>query len=236
MATPATTLKDASEVTVPGLEGLDLPEAPGAGDADQPAPVDQGYGLKADGTPKRKPGRPAGSGRRRAAAGPRAVPPPRKPGPKRAPAKTQSPYVNAVAGPLQMLGAALVISAQQSGSAALLADAAAIGEHTPAIAQALADVADQDDRVAAVLDRLAQVGPWGAVITALIPLTLQIAANHGVAAAGVAGAMFGVKPPQELVDKMLRDQQRFTAAWEAQEAADAEWAAAEMAAAQDARV
>jgi formate-dependent nitrite reductase cytochrome c552 subunit len=42
-------------------------------------------------------------------------------------------------------------------------------------------------------------------------------------------------PPQELVDKMLRDQQRFMAEWEAQEAADAEWVAAEMAAAQDAR-
>ena len=52
----------------------------------------------------------------------------------------------------------------------------------------------------------------------------------------MAGAMFGVKPPQELVDKMMSEQQRFRAAWEAQEAAQDAWEAAEMAAAQDGRV
>lgn len=58
------------------------------------------------------------------------------------------------------------------------ADAAAIGMHWEGISTALADVAEEYDVVAAPIDFLIKVGPLSAVALAVLPLALQIGANH----------------------------------------------------------
>lgn len=81
------------------------------------------------------------------------------------------------------------------------ADAAAIGQHWPPVAQELANVADTSDFVAKPIDFLIEVGPYGGLIAALLPLGLQIAANHGwVDATKLVGQ--GVVPPDVLEAQM----------------------------------
>lgn len=110
-----------------------------------------------------------------------------------------------------MLATALALSGAANNSPTLIADAYAIGRHTPAISQALGDIADADPRVAAVLEKLAQVGPWGALIGALVPLAMQLAANHGVAAAAQFGSALGVVNPSVLLEEAVAEQEKFAA-------------------------
>lgn len=201
-----------SEVTLPGQSELwpDPDAAPAVAPAAEPAAP---YGRRKDGQPARKPGRPRKA--RANAAGPKVPAPPgaartapRKPAARK---PAVSPYEAAVAGPLQMLATSLAITGAAQKSPVLVADAHAIGKHAPVIAKALAEIADQDPRVAAVLERLAQVGPWGALVGALVPLALQLAANHGASAAITFGGALGVVHPQALLDEALAEQQRFLA-------------------------
>lgn len=176
------------------------PPAPGA---DPAAP----YGRKADGTPKAKPGRPAGTPNRepRAAARPRVAP---APGPAPAPAAKKAGQKKAAAGPdyrggvmglLQVVSMPLMVAGAKND--ALLADAATISIHGPVIATALADLAAERPEVAAVLDRVMSAGPYGALIAAVVPLAVQIAANHRAVPGPVASAL-GAQDPADLVGMM----------------------------------
>lgn len=84
------------------------------------------------------------------------------------------------------------------------ADAAAIGQHFNPIAVELAKIADSNEAVAKPIDFLIEVGPYGALVTAVLPMALQIAANHGwVDASRLMGQ--GVMPPAVL-DAQMRTQ------------------------------
>jgi hypothetical protein len=81
------------------------------------------------------------------------------------------------------------------------ADAAAIGQHFPAVSVELAKVAETSDVVAKPIDFLIEVGPYGSLIAAVMPLAMQIAANHGMIDPGKLGGQ-GVVPPTVLEAQM----------------------------------
>lgn len=58
-------------------------------------------------------------------------------------------------------------------------DALALTLHAPDIAEAVESVAYEQPAMAAVLERIGSVGPYGALGVAILPLMLQLAANHG---------------------------------------------------------
>jgi len=132
---------------------------------------DAPYGRKADGTPKAKPGRRAGT------AGPAR---PRKP-------RTEVDYETPLLGLFQLPAGVLAIAGMQRPVFA--ADAAAITVHAPHIASALNQLAHERPEIAAVLDRVLQVGPYGVLIAAVAPLALQVLANHGALPDGALGTI-----------------------------------------------
>lgn len=103
-------------------------------------------------------------------------------------------YRPSVAGLLQLPAFGLGMAARFNPVFAL--DAAALALHTPNIADAVHDLAVNDGRVAAILERITQVGPYGALLTALMPLALQLMANHGLAKPNDA---MGILSPEQLV-------------------------------------
>lgn len=104
-------------------------------------------------------------------------------------------YRTAMLGLLQVPAFALGMGAKFNPKLGL--DAAAITLHAPAVADAVAATAEQDDRIAAVLDRVLAVGPYGALLGAVVPLALQLAANHGVIPPAPEA---GILTPEQLVD------------------------------------
>lgn len=72
-----------------------------------------------------------------------------------------------------------------------LADTAAIGIHQENISDEVAKAAETDEGIARVLNYLTTASPYSGIIIAVMPLVLQILANHGRIAAGVMGT---VKP------------------------------------------
>lgn len=81
------------------------------------------------------------------------------------------------------------------------ADAATIGQHFPPVASELAKVAETTDVVAKPIDFLIEVGPYGSLIAAVMPLAMQLAANHGLIDASKFGGQ-GVVPPGVLEAQM----------------------------------
>jgi hypothetical protein len=81
------------------------------------------------------------------------------------------------------------------------ADAAAIGRHFSPVAVELAKCADSSDIIAKPVDFLIEVGPYGALISAVMPLAFQIAANHGWIDASRMMSQ-GVVPPAVLEAQM----------------------------------
>lgn len=69
------------------------------------------------------------------------------------------------------------------------ADAGAIAMHWPRVSQELASLAGKDERVAKLIDPLMQAGPYAGLITALLPLIMQLGVNHGMVQAGVMGTV-----------------------------------------------
>jgi len=113
-------------------------------------------------------------------------------------ASTQSPNEKRTEG---LLGLA------QMGQGILLmthqwADAAAVGTHFPPVAKELANIADSNETIAKPIDFLIEVGPYGALVSALMPLALQILANHRVIDATRLISQ-GVVPPEVLEAQML---------------------------------
>lgn len=116
----------------------------------------------------------------------------RKPAGKRPAAAVD--YRPGVKGLLQVPAFALGVLGRRDPVYAL--DSAAVTLHADAIADAVHETAVADERVAAILDRVLAVGPYGALLGALLPLALQIAANHGAVR---PSPDLGVLGPDELV-------------------------------------
>lgn len=96
----------------------------------------------------------------------------------------------AVNGVFQLASFGLIIGKQYS-------DAGALNMHGDPIAEEVAKLAETNEGFAKNLDYLLEAGPYAGLITAVMPLALQIMANHGIIKAeNVAGA--NVVPPQAL--------------------------------------
>jgi len=105
-------------------------------------------------------------------------------------AKTAS-RAEAIDGLFQIAGTALVVSKQY-------ADAGAISIHKDAISLEAAKVADENEKFGALLDRLTAVGPYAGLLTAVLPLAMQLAANHGRIDPVKAGGLMGIQSPEAL--------------------------------------
>lgn len=146
--------------------------APPRKDADAP------YGRKADGTPKRAPGRP----RKDKAAAPRVQKPPQA-------AKPSKDYTRDLTGLVQTLWGATAAFAP--------ADAGAIAVHGPGMVKAWNDLAKENAQVARGIEWLTTGSAYGAVVMTTAPLVMQILANHQVLPVDRL-APLGVMNPDEL--------------------------------------
>lgn len=162
---------------------------------------DAPYGLKTDGTPKRRPGPPKGT---RVGA---AIPRPGRTSARSKPATKRSSgtdYRPGILGMLQIPAFALGAAGQMNPALAL--DGAAISLHAPGIAEALNDLANDYPTVAAALDTILTAGPYGAIIGALLPLVFQIAANHKKIPDGMARGV-GALPADEFAALLVAQRQ-----------------------------
>jgi len=145
------------------------------------------WGRKSDGTPKAKPGRPAGSG------GPRPLRSAKAPSPGKAAPKAKSSsrpkrsYRDALMGFVQFPAAGLAMASARKPE--LGADADTLMVFGPAVVDAVDELANEDARLAALLDRVVAVGPYGKLLAVVLPMTLQVMANHNVIPAGQLGTM-----------------------------------------------
>lgn len=78
--------------------------------------------------------------------------------------------------------ARLMLGLVAAGTTAFIneADGEAIAQGAPELAAALAKLAESSPRVAKALDMLQVSGAWSDVATAIVPIALAIAANHGM--------------------------------------------------------
>jgi hypothetical protein len=150
------------------------------------------WGVKADGTPRAKPGRKSSG----STTGTRTT---TRASTSRSRRKNEPDYRPAISGLLQMVAFPLTMAGTAKPEFAL--DGAAIIIHTPAISEALHEVAINNPQVAAVLEQLMAVGPYGALIGALIPLAIQISANHKILPPSVTDNL-GALPPDALIHRM----------------------------------
>jgi hypothetical protein len=100
----------------------------------------------------------------------------------------------AVDGILQ-LGAAVCVLTRNH------ADAQAIDDHRTDISIECAKVAADNEQFGNLLDRLSNVGPYAGLLTAVMPLALQLAVNHKRMEAGVMGTV----SPEVLEAKVKAD-------------------------------
>lgn len=126
--------------------------------------------------------------------------PPRRPGrPRKSDSEAQAQAqgqlakrVEGVNGVFQLAGLACMTTGN-------LADAAAIGQHGPNVSVELAKIAETNEKVGRIIDRLTDMGPYGALVTALMPLVTQILVNHKVMQPGVMGSV-----PRETLEEGLK--------------------------------
>jgi hypothetical protein len=57
-------------------------------------------------------------------------------------------------------------------------DAVAVTDHAPRIAEAVQVTADNDPKFAAAMDRILSAGPYAALISATVPMVIQMMHNH----------------------------------------------------------
>lgn|SRR5262252_2168927 len=87
------------------------------------------------------------------------------------------------------------------------ADAGAIGMHSPPVATELVALSEKNESIARALDYLTEAGPYAGLIVAVMPLVLQIAANHGIVKAELVGGA-GIVPPAALESQVKADMAR----------------------------
>jgi hypothetical protein len=95
--------------------------------------------------------------------------------------------VDAVNGVFQIVGLGCIMTGQ-------FADAGAIDMHGPGIANEVAELAAKNDQVGKVVDSLLTVGPYGALVVAVMPLVMQLLANHKIVPAEKMAAGGVVSP------------------------------------------
>lgn len=117
--------------------------------------------------------------------------PPRKTTARRATTPTKTAErADGVQGLFQLTAAGLAMFGQ-------VADAGAIHKHSESVALETAKLAEDNASVARVVDYVCAVGPFAGLIAAVMPLCLQILANHNkIPAAAVSS--FGVVDPRTL--------------------------------------
>lgn len=108
-----------------------------------------------------------------------------------------------VNGVFQLAGFGCIVAKQY-------ADAGALGKYGPALAHEVALLSEKNEGVAKALDYLTEVGPYAGVITAAMPLVLQLLANHKVLDASKLGGA-GVVPPDMLAAEVSRDMAKMQA-------------------------
>jgi len=103
------------------------------------------------------------------------------------------------------------------------ADAGAIGLHWPNVAREVASLADSQEQVARLIDPLIKIGPYTGLITAILPLILQIGVNHNRVPAGAMGTVPAASLSAQVETAMAAIELQAL-----QQQAEAEKAAAEM--------
>lgn len=171
-----------SDTPTDSVGGVLPPTPPSAGDVTPDGP-NEDTPVKVD--RRTRAGRQAPGGRDAF----KAVPTPRIAGarPIGRPPKTKTDYRPGLEGLGQMAAFALSFKSPP--------DAAAVLMHTPDIAAALNDLAQQKPEVAAVLDKILAAGPYGAILSAVVPLVVQVLVNHGKVGPGLMGTV----SPEELL-------------------------------------
>jgi len=90
----------------------------------------------------------------------------------------------------------------QLSAAALVAfsplDAAAITTHSPPLIEAIQVTAENEPGFASLLDKILSFGPWGLLVSASLPLIVQILHNHEVIPANIATTV-GAKSREALL-------------------------------------
>lgn len=79
-----------------------------------------------------------------------------------------------------------------------LADAGAIAKHSDNVTTEIVKLAEKDDKIGSAIDKLAIVGPYGALLSALVPLVTQVLVNHNRLDAPPGMAQVGVVPKATL--------------------------------------
>lgn len=98
-------------------------------------------------------------------------------------------YTEGVTQLLSMPAAILGIVGSQTNNLPLVADAKVVDHYAPHIATAVNDLAQERPEVAAVLDRVLKAGPYAALMGAVVPMAMQILANHNILKPGMGGTM-----------------------------------------------
>lgn len=149
------------------------------------------YGRRADGSPRSRPGPKSSGAAPRVAAAPR----PRKTT-RPAAKKSEPDYRAGIMGLLQIPAMGLTMIGRQTKNPALQADGYALAMHAPGLAEALNETAKAQPSVARALESIMKAGPYGAIIAAMVPLVMQLAANHGVMN---PAPQMGIHAPADLV-------------------------------------
>lgn len=104
-----------------------------------------------------------------------------------------------------------------------MADCGAISKHWPGVAHETAQMAESNANVARVVDFLTAVGPFAGLLTAVLPLAMQILVNHKRLPMHPALAQFGVVSPESMEMQAQADAMRMHAEMmREQQAAEAE--------------
>jgi hypothetical protein len=103
----------------------------------------------------------------------------------------------AVDGIFQLVGLGCIITGQY-------ADAGAIALHSPPISVEVAELASKNDGIAKAVDTLLQVGPYAGLVAVVMPLVLQLLANHKIVSAEKMANVNVVKP--EVLEAQIKTQ------------------------------
>lgn len=135
----------------------------------------------------------------------------------RAPAKKRTPnrpahgdLTDGLKNLLGMPAGILAMVGGITGQPALLADSFAVADRAEEIATAANDAARDDERLHALLERVTAMGSYGALISAMVPLALQILFNHAseLPVPPAAQALLGIKSREQIIADGVAQQRR----------------------------